>query len=115
MSPGMHGAIPAAADALAVGCGPAPVFDPEGAVVGFADALAAGFGVAPADGLGDGTGHALPYAADGSASCDWSAAMDARAAAGTPADGPEWRPGNSQASNASNARPPARMKNLRRQ
>ena len=41
--------------------------------------------------------------------------MDARAAAETPADGPEWRAGNSQASNASSTSPPARMKNLRRQ
>jgi hypothetical protein len=107
MSPGLQGAIPAA-DALAVGRGLALVF-------GFADALAVGFGVAVADGFGDGTGHALPYAADGSASCDWSAAMDVRSAADTPADGPEWRPGSSQASNASSARLPARMKNLRRQ
>ena len=114
MSPGLHGAIPAA-DALAVERGPGLVFEPDGAVLGFADALAAGFGVATADGLGDGTGHALPYAADGSASCDWSAAMDARAAADAPADLPEGRLGNSQASNASSARPPARMKNLRRQ
>src|SRR5215470_20260239 len=105
MSPGLQGAIPAA-DPLTVGCGPALVFDPEGVVVGFGDALAAGFGVATADGLGDGTGHALPYAADGSASCDWSAAMDARAAADAPADLPEGRLGNSQASNASSARPP---------
>jgi hypothetical protein len=107
MSPGLQGAI-APAEALAVERGLALVF-------GFADALAAGFGVAVADGFGDGTGHALPYAADGSASCDWSAAMDARAAAETSADGPRWRPGSSQASSASSARPPARMKNLRRQ
>jgi hypothetical protein len=107
MSPGLQGAIPAA-DALAVGRGLALVF-------GFADAVAAGFGVAAADGFGDGTGHAFPYATDGSASCDWSAAMDARAAADAPAVGLEGRPGNSQASNASNARPPDRMKNLRRQ
>jgi len=114
MSPGLQGAIPAA-DPLAVGCGSALVFDPEGVGLDFGDALAAGFGVAVADGFGDGTGHALPYAADGSASCDWSAAMDARAAADTLADGPEGRPGNSQASNASSTSPPARMKNLRRQ
>ena len=110
MSAGLQGAIPRA-EALAVGLGLALVFDPEGAVF----ALAAGFGVAAADGFGDGTGHALPYAAAGSASCDWSAAMDARAAAETPADGPGWRPGSSQASSASSTRPPARMKNLRRQ
>jgi hypothetical protein len=107
MSPGLQGAIPAA-DALAVGRGLTLVF-------GFADVLAAGFGVAAADGFGDGTGHALPYATDGSASCDWSAAMDARAAADSPAVGLEGRPGNSQPSNASSARPPTRMKNLRRQ
>ena len=107
MSPGLQGAI-APAEALVVGRGLA-------LVLGFADALAAGFGVAVADGFGDGTGHALPYAADGSASCDWSAAMDARAPAETPADGRGWRPGSSQASSASSARPPARMKNLRRQ
>jgi hypothetical protein len=103
----LQGAIPAA-DALVVGRGLVLVF-------GFADALTVGLGVAAADGFGDGTGHALPYAADGSASCDWSAAMDARAAADTLADGPEGRPGNSHASNASSTRPPARMKNLRRQ
>jgi len=107
MSPGLQGAIPAA-DALAVGRGLTLVF-------GFADVLAADLGVAVADGFGDGTGHALPYATDGSASCDWSAAMDARAAADSPAVGLEGRPGNSQASNASSARPPTRMKNLRRQ
>ena len=107
MSAGLQGAIPAA-DALAVVRGLA-------LVSGFADALAAGFGVATADGFGDGTGHAFPYAADGSATRDWSAAMDSRAAAETPADGPEWRAGNSQASNASSTSPPARMKNLRRQ
>src|SRR5215472_5006433 len=101
MSPGLQGAIPAA-DALAVGRGLTLVF-------GFADVLAADLGVAVADGFGDGTGHALPYATDGSASCDW------RAAADSPAVGLEGRPGNSQPSNASSARPPARMKNLRRQ
>src|SRR5579872_2522932 len=95
----------------------------------FAEALAVGFGLAPdrvalgvtgggvvggisAGVVSEGAAAGLPYAADGSVSRAWSAAMDEPPAAGGPADGP--LPVNCHASTASTAMPPPRMKNRRR-
>src|SRR5271165_2904824 len=82
--------------------------------VGLGDALTVGCGAGVADAVGVGPGHALPYAADGSAFPACSAALDSCAAAAAPAGGPA-RPVRNQASNASTASPPPRMKNRRRQ
>jgi hypothetical protein len=84
------------------------------AAVAVTGVVTAGSGTAAADGSGAGSGHALPYAADGSVFSAWSAAMDARAAADARDDGP-WRAVKFQASSARRVRPAARMKNRRRQ
>ena len=81
---------------------------------GLGEALTVGCGAGVGDALGDGPGHALPYAADGSAFPACSAAIDSCAAAAAPADGPA-RPVRNQASSASTASPPPRMQHRRRQ
>ena len=128
MSAGAQGASlgPAAVEVLVRGLGVL------GAPVAAWEASAFGFGVPvtedstvglgeTTDGVGDGLCHALPYAADGSPSSPWAAAPDEevvtldRAAADAGADGAGWALPNRQASTASTARPPPRIKNRRRQ
>ena len=107
MSPGAQLGPAALAEALAVALGWAldcfALGVTGGAVVG---GISAGV-------VSEGAAAGLPYAADGSVSPAWSAAMDEPTAAGVPADGP--LPVNCHASTASTARPPPRMKNRRRQ
>ncbi|MGH3244774.1 MAG: hypothetical protein ACRDOI_00950 [Trebonia sp.] len=71
-------------------------------------ALAAGLPVAV------GPGHALPYAAGGSAWRLASAAVDARVAAAVRAEG-RWAPGSIQAHTPSATTPAQRIRNRRRQ
>jgi hypothetical protein len=107
MSPGAQLGPAAVAEALAVGFGLALDFVAlgvtGGAVVG---GISAGV-------VSEGSAAGLPYAADGSVSPAWSAAMDEPSAAGVPPDGP--LPVNCHASTASTVRLPPRMKNRRRQ
>lgn len=79
------------------------------------EAVGEAVGSAEADALAAlGTGHALPYAAGGSAWRLASAATDARVAAAVRADG--WcAPGNIQAHTPSATTPAHRIKNRRRQ
>jgi len=97
----------AVAETLAVGFGLA--------VDGFALGVTGGavVGGISAGVVSEGAAAGLPYAAAGSVSPAWSAAMDEPSAAGEPADGP--LPVNCHASTASTVRPPPRMKNRRRQ
>lgn len=104
---------------------PGAQLDPAAAVDLLADGLGLALGLAlgvVGVGLGGGvmtgvesgdTSAGLPYAADGSGCPDRSAARDDWAAA--LADGPGPLPVNIQASTASTARPPPRMKKRRRQ
>jgi hypothetical protein len=107
MSPGAQLGPAAVAEALADGFGLTldcvALGVTGGAVVG---GISAGV-------VSEGAGAALPYAADGSVSPAWSAAMDVPSAAGDSADGP--LPVNCHASTASTVRPPPRIKNRRRQ
>lgn len=90
MSPGAHAATLAAGDGLgwsevlgSVGCFAFAAFASLAAGVGDADGDSDGDG----DGDGLGTGHAAPVAAGGTACRLASAAMDARVAATSCADG----------------------------
>ncbi len=103
----------------------------RGVPVPAGEAPAFGFGVPVADdrtvglgttagGVGEGLCHGLPYAADGSPSGPCAAVPDDAitldsAAADPAASGAGWALPNRQAATASTARPPASMKNRRRQ
>ena len=85
------------------------------ALASLADVVGEAVGAAEADELAAlGTGHALPYAAGGSAWRLASAATDARVAAAVRADG-GCAPGNIQAHTPSATTPAHRIKNRRRQ
>src|SRR5580700_794642 len=107
MSPGAQLGPAAPAEALAVALGWALDCFALGVTGG---AVVGGFSIRV---VSEGTAAGLPYAADGSVSPAWSAAIDEPSAAGVPADGP--LPVNCHASTASTASTPPRMKNRRRQ
>jgi hypothetical protein len=106
MSPGAQLGPAAVVEALADGFGLAL----EGVALGVTGGVVGGISAGV---VSEGTAAGLPYAADGSVSPAWSAAIDEPSAAGDSADGP--LPVNCHASTASTVRPPPRMKNRRRQ
>jgi hypothetical protein len=111
MSPGGHCPELAVTEALA-----APGFSVGAAVAAdafgddVADITTVGLGVD-----GDGPGHAPPYAAEGKSPGARAASTDECAVADPAGAGAGWAGVNCQASTATTAMPPARMKNRRRQ
>jgi hypothetical protein len=116
MPPDAHRPPLAVAGAVAPGRGLPP--GPAAEAVAFGDdvavALTVGRGV-DADVVADRPGHALPYAADGKSPGDWAASMDERTVPAGPSVRAGWAGVNCQASTATAAIPPLRMKNRRRQ